>query len=81
MALAVHFCGPRGLANHVELEWTGEGAVIGALPYPRSLPAQHNGERASIISGLVICSDFRYWHKADIPAYPGLCPLSGVKRT
>jgi len=21
------------------------------------------------------------WHKADIPAYVGLCPLSGVKRT
>jgi hypothetical protein len=22
-----------------------------------------------------------YWHKADIPAYAGLCPLLGVKRT
>jgi len=23
----------------------------------------------------------RYWLKADIPAYVGLCPLLGVKRT
>ncbi len=25
--------------------------------------------------------DVRFWHKADIPAYPDLCPLSGVKET
>jgi hypothetical protein len=23
----------------------------------------------------------RFWHLADIPAYPDLCPLLGVKRT
>ena len=23
----------------------------------------------------------RFWHEADIPAYVGLCPLLGVKRT
>jgi hypothetical protein len=26
-------------------------------------------------------SDGSFWHKADIPAYVGLCPLSGVKQT
>ena len=38
-----------------------DALVIGALPYPRSLPAQRNGERASILGGSVTCSDFCLW--------------------
>src|SRR5262249_4436022 len=26
-------------------------------------------------------ADFRYWHKADMPLTPVICPLSGVKQT
>ena len=42
-----------------ELALFADALVIGALPYPRSLPAQRNGERASILGGSVTCSDFR----------------------
>ncbi len=55
-----------------------DALVIGALPYPRSLSAQRNGERASILGGSVTCSDFRLWLQADFSASGVECPLMAI---
>ena len=47
-----------------------DALVIGALPYPRSLSAQRNGERASILGGSVTCSDFCLWLGSEVPDLP-----------